>query len=64
VPPRREVYVWPRDEFAVGVERKSKLDRHVDAVAQGPRWTRWPRRVRAAAWIRPLGRSAAGEGQS
>jgi hypothetical protein len=37
VPPRREVYVRPRDGFAVGVEPTSKLDQHVDVVAQGPR---------------------------
>jgi hypothetical protein len=58
VPPRREVYVRPRDGFAVGAEPTSKLDRHVDAVAQGPQWTRWPHRVWAVAWIRPLQRSA------
>jgi hypothetical protein len=33
VPPRRKVYVRPRDGFAVGVEPTGKRDRHVDAVA-------------------------------
>jgi hypothetical protein len=55
VPPHQEVYVRPRDSFTVGVEPMSKLDQHVDVVTQGPRW---PRRVRAMAWIRPLPRSA------
>jgi hypothetical protein len=54
VPPRREVHVRPRDGLAVLEELASQLDRHVDAVAQGPRSTRRPRRIRGAARIRLL----------
>jgi hypothetical protein len=45
VPPHREVDVRPRDGLPVGEELASQLDRHVDAVAQGPRSTRRPHRV-------------------
>jgi hypothetical protein len=58
VPPCREVHVRPRDGLAVGEKLASQLDRHVDTVAQGPRSTRRPRRVRGAARIRPLWRRA------
>jgi hypothetical protein len=64
VPPRREVHVRPRDGFAVGEELASQLDRHVDAVTQGPRSTRRPRRVRGAAWIHGCGNARAREGRS
>jgi hypothetical protein len=36
VPPRQEVHVRPRDGLAFLEELASQLDRHVDAVAQGP----------------------------
>jgi hypothetical protein len=58
VPPRREVHVRPRDGLAVLEELASQLDRHVDTVAQGPRSTRRPHRVRGASRIRPLRRRA------
>jgi hypothetical protein len=56
--PRREVHVRPRDGLAVFEELASQLDWHVDAVTQGPRSTRRPRRIRGAARIRPLRRRA------